>query len=244
MDRRSRHRISKIEERISVELKQRQRWQPLGSEHARCHATGIAAIVLSGQPKVDEPLIQAWARALRHYEIHVNEPAKWHDQVAAAERLRPKILGREEESTRFTEIFSMAPVWLLQFTGMARDARLLKFDLPDIAEKLTWGSDGFEDARRWPLLPLGTMMAGVPIPDLDPRRLWTILFCMMTVPIPGFADTLSREDEETREDEEIRSDPLFQDICFALDLDRKPEKEWSRYEKRRMRKLADRISRL
>jgi hypothetical protein len=71
MDRRSRHRISKIEERISVEFKQRQRWQPLGSEHARCHATGIAAIVLSGQPKVDEPLIQAWARALRHYGIHV-----------------------------------------------------------------------------------------------------------------------------------------------------------------------------
>ena len=110
-------------------------------------------------------------------------------------------------------------------------------------ETLTWGSRGFEDARRWPLLPLGTMMAGDPIPDLDPRGLWIILFCKMTVPIPNFADTLSRGHEKTREDEEICSDPL-QDICFALDLEKKPEKEWSRYENRRMRTLAQRISRL
>jgi hypothetical protein len=217
----------------------------VGSFNARCHATAVAAIVLSGQPRLDEPLIRAWARVLQHYEISVNEPVEWHDQVAAASRLRPIILGTEEDSARFTEIFSTAPVWLLQFTGMAMDARLLKFHLPDISETLTWGSRGFEEARRWPLLPLeDTITAGVPIPDLDPRRLWIILFCMMTGPIPDLADTLLRKDEETREDEEIRSDSLFQDICFALDLDEKPEKEWSRYEKRRMRKLSERISRL
>ena len=59
----------------------------------------------------------------------------------------------------------ITPVWLLQFTGMAMDARLLKFDLPDISDTLGWGSAGYEDARRWPLLPVGTIMAGEPIPD-------------------------------------------------------------------------------
>ncbi len=39
------------------------------------------------------------------------------------------------------------------------------------------------------------------------------------------------------------TDPLLENISFALDLDRKPEEEWSPYEKRRMRKLSERISR-
>ena len=77
------------------------------------------------------------------------------------------IKGDGEESARFAEIFGTAPVWLLQFTGMALDARLLKFDLPDIGDTLGWGSAGYEDARRWPLVPVGTIMAGDPIPDLD-----------------------------------------------------------------------------
>jgi hypothetical protein len=248
MDRRSRRRISRTEELVSVALKKRERGERVGRYHARRHATAVAAIVLSGQPRVDEPLIRAWARALQHYGIDVNKPAEWADQVAAAQRLLPIILGGEEESARFTEIFSMAPVWLLQFTGMAMDARLLKFHLPDISEKLTWGSHGFEDARRWPLLPLDMMTAGDPIPDLDERRLWIVLFCMMPNPIPDFGDDLPQEDEENSQEDEInsyrRNDPLLDDIFFALDLDEKPEKEWSRYEKRRMRKLAERISRL
>lgn len=240
MDRRSRHRIGKIEELLSAA---RGRREPLKSYHARRHATAVAAIVLSGQPKVDEPLNRAWARALQHYEINVNKPGQWDDQVAAAQRLLPIIMGGEEESARFTEIFRTAPVWLLQFTGTAMDARFLKFHLPDIPERLRWGSAGFEDARRWPSLPLGMMTAGDPIPDIDPRRLWVVLFCMMPEgdPIPDFGDNLSQEDEENSHRD---SDPLLEDIFFALDLDGKPEKEWSRYEKRRMRKLSERISRL
>jgi hypothetical protein len=244
MDRRSRHRIGKVEELLSAALKEREgRRKPIGSYHARRHATAVAAIVLSGKPKVDEPLSRAWARALQHYGINDNELARLGDQFAAAAQLFPIIMGgKEEESARFTEIFRTAPVWLLQFTGMAMDARLLKFHLPDISESLRWGSAGFEDARRWPLLPLGTMTAGDSIPEIDPLRLWLILFCMMTHPIPDFANNLSREDEESRSHRD--NDPLLEDILFALDLDGKPEKEWSRYDKRRVLKLSERISRL
>jgi hypothetical protein len=88
------------------------------------------------------------------------------------------------------------------------------------------------------------LTAGDPIPDLDPRQLWLIMYCIVTVPIPNFVDKLllSREKEEDFSDRD--TDPLLKDIHFALDLDGKPEEEWSRYEKRRLRKLSERISRL
>jgi hypothetical protein len=241
MDRRSRHRIGKCEELVSSALKEREerlkQFVRVGPTHARRHASAVAAIVLSGQPRVDEPLNRAWARALQHYGMDVN-----NHQIAAAQRLFPIIKGDGKESARFTEIFSTAPVWLLQFTGVAMDARLLKFNLPDyISATLRWGSAGYEDARRWPLLPVGTITAGDRIPDLDPRRLWIVMFCMITEPFPDLKD-LSREDEEIRSHRD--KDSLLEDICLALDLDRKPEREWSNYEKRRMRKLSERISRI
>jgi hypothetical protein len=237
MDRRSRHRIGKCDELLSAALNERdERVKQLlrvWPTHARRHATAVAAIVLSGQPRVDEPLNRAWARALQHYGIDNN------DQVAASQWLLPIIKEDRKGPARFTEIFRTAPVWLLQFTGMALDARLLKFDLPEISDTLKWGSAGLEDARRWPLLPVGTITAGDPIPELDPRRLWIILFCMITEPFPELED-LFREDQGTRSHREM--DRLLQDVFLALDLDRKPESKWSAYEKRRMRKLSERIS--
>ena len=194
MDRRSRHRIGKCEELLSAALKERdeklKQVLQVAPTYARRHATAVAAIVLSGRPRIDEPLKRAWARALQHYGIDVNT-----DQIAAARRLLPIIKGDGNELARFTEIFRTAPVWLLQFTGMALDARLLRFDLPDIRDTLGWGSTGYDDARRWPLLPAGTIMAGDPIPDLDARRLWIILVCIITQPPLDF-ENFSREDEE------------------------------------------------
>ncbi len=124
------------------------------------------------------------------------------------------------------------------------DARLLIFQVPDVSKRLKWGSVGYEEARRWPLLPSGMMTAGDPIPDIDPRELWLARFCMITFgdPISAFEHRLSREKEENLFDRD--TDPLLKDMLFALDLDGKPEEEWSRYEKRRMRKLSERISRL
>ena len=182
-DRKSRHRLLKLEKLVSTAVKEREeREKQLVKAlpyHAQRHATAVAAIVLSGRPKIDEPLIIAWARALRHYGINVNAPGGMDDQVQAAQRLFPIIIGGEEESARFTEIFTTAPVWLLQFTGIAIDATLLKFHVPAISKRLRWGSAGYEDAQRWPLLPSGMMTAGDPIPDNDPRRWWlgSILHC-------------------------------------------------------------------
>jgi hypothetical protein len=108
MDRRSRHRIGKCEELVSSALKEREerlkQFLRVGPTHARRHASAVAAIVLSGQPRVDEPLNRAWARALQHYGIDNN------DQVAASQRLLPIIKEDRKGPARFTEIFSTAPI--------------------------------------------------------------------------------------------------------------------------------------
>ena len=67
------------------------------------------------------------------------------------------------------------------------------------------------------------------------------IICIITKPFLDFAE-LSREDEDIRSQKD--TDPLLEDIGLALDLERKPEGEWSAYEKRRIRRLTERISRL
>jgi hypothetical protein len=102
MDRKSRHKVAKSEKLLSVALQESderliellRRWRTI----ARRHATAVAAIVLLGQPKIDEPLSRAWARALRQYGIDKN-----NDQDEAAKELYPIIKGDIRESSRFTK---------------------------------------------------------------------------------------------------------------------------------------------
>ena len=259
----SRNRIEKIEEFLAAEHeKQRKQFANYLAHYktlAPHHATAVAAIVLAGQAKIDEPLGQAWARALRHYNIDSNKGGQLNDQIAAAQQrrsnkgrqlddqtaaareLRPKIIGSDKQSARFTDIFRTAPVWLLQFTGTACDARLLQFQLPDLSQTLRWGSVGYEAVRQWPLLPSGILEDGDPIPPNDSRWIEIALFCQLTAPIPD-ENTLFQADEEIRSHGD---NPILERLFFlslVLDLASNPEREssLSRYEKRRLRSvLAD-----
>ena len=86
------------------------------------------------------------------------------------------------------------------------------------------------------------MTAGDPIPLLDGRRLWLDINCVITTPIPDFEDMLSRDEEEEPSHPNDPFYDFYEDILFALRLGEKPEEEWSRYEKRRMRRCAERIT--
>jgi hypothetical protein len=254
MDRSSRRRIWKIEELLSAAKKERE--EKLKKEydnyrlHARFHATAVAAIVLSGEPKIDEPLIQAWKRALQHYGIsglqqfNLSEAARENYQVGVAQRLVPVIIGGAEESARFTEIFRTAPVWLLNFTSTFVDTIWLKFCLPSKSSRsergsgggYKWGSAGYEESRRWPLLPLGTMTDGDPIPEgqMPP---WPLPLDLMKEidRIPDIEEEPSQEDADDPSPEFER----LEDMKLHLDLVANPEiaKELSRYERRRLLKL-------
>jgi hypothetical protein len=204
-------------------------------EAVRLHATAVAAIVISGKPKIDEPLVRAWERTLAYHKIDQqawtpnNIPEEDAEEalpeLRAAERMYPVIVddpdyGRPQywwdpgivhapQSARFTEIFRTAPVWLLQFTWIRLDAPVLEFDLPNISAELLWGVEGVKDSKRWPRLPLGTMAAGDPV-------------CIAS--------------------EEFGSDLSPEERRFYQRMKERPEEEWSRLERRRMRELVERLS--
>jgi hypothetical protein len=208
MDRSSRHRIWKVERllskaeklRAAVLIKREESRRRLEEMFRlgpvppgiREHATAVAAIVISGKPKINEPLARAWARTLKHHRINVGDSAAAnYDLHRAAKEIYPDIVEDPDdatphhwwdsakvhapESARFTEIFRNAPGWLLEFTRIRWDAHVLKFDLPKISGEPVWGVEGLKDSKRWPLLPLGTMAAGGPVPkapesDLSPEE--------------------------------------------------------------------------
>jgi hypothetical protein len=247
MDRSSRRRIwkverllSKTEELVSTAREKREKsqeerfawFEPLMRRDARLHATAVAAVVISGEPKIDEPLVRAWERTLAHHRLDIEDSTlnnyaedRARPELRAAEKMYPVIVedpdyGRPHsgwdprivhapESARFTEIFRTAPVWLLQFTNIRLDAWLLKFDLPDISAEPVWGTEGVKDSKRWPRLPSGTMAAG------DPVR---------TTP------------------EEFGSDLSPEEQRFYQEMRERPEEEWSRRERRGMRELMERLS--
>lgn len=177
---------------------------------ARIHATAVAAMVLHGEPKFEEPLQHCWTRTLTHhyskpyeamrqacrifnkteaeqggvvndyepaiaelqaeelpkYRIHELTPERY---VYAAQSMHSDIMnGAEEQAARFTEIFKTAPPWLLEFTFTFLDAKVLKFDLPDLSAAPEFGDIGLRDAFRWPLLPLGVMTEGHLAPSQEP----------------------------------------------------------------------------
>jgi hypothetical protein len=246
MDRRSRQRIWKLERLLSkterllpaVLTKLEKSREPLEAmfsglrESVRLHTTAVAAIVISGEPKIDEPLVHAWERTLAHHRMDGDDSTLDDDaidmpfpELLAAAKMYPAIVDDSHysrpdscwwdpgivhapESARFTEIFGTAPVWLLQFTRIRLDARVLEFDLPDISAELLWGVEGVKDAKRWPRLPLGTMAAGDPV-------------CIAP--------------------EEFGSDLSPEERHFYQEMKQRPEEEWSRLERRRMRALIERL---
>jgi hypothetical protein len=176
MDRRSRRRILKIEDVLSAAQKKRKEEEEKFLKNclsdSRYHATAVAAILLSGSPSVNEPLSKAWGRALQHYNLSVSfVPGSLKDQVMAAQRLFPTIMAGKLERARFAEIFRTVPDWLRTFTGLILDRRFLKFDLAQAKQVPNWGTIGYDQSRRWPLLPSGTMTDGDPVPN-EKAELW------------------------------------------------------------------------
>jgi hypothetical protein len=241
MDRKARHRIWKLEKRLSKTekllaaalAKEEQKQERLQTiligmrRWIRLHATAVAAIVIWGEPKIDEPVICAWRRTLAYHGFDGEEATEtgllWCErdyELRAAHKLYPLFVddpdyGRPDsgwnpdivhapESARFTEVFKAAPVWLLEFTSITLDAIALEFDLPDLSDKPSWGVEGMKDAQRWPLLPLGTIAAGDPVsPD----------------------DGLSSNERR-----------------FYEEIQKRPKEEWSRFERRRVQQLVMRLS--
>jgi hypothetical protein len=223
-------RLAKLEERVSDARKKRGKLKLVYDKwDVRLHTIAVAAIVLHGQPKIDEPFESAWKRTLEYHGIQVKNPLSLDDQSATALQIWPKIKkADEDESTWFTEVFSKAPSWFRQFTRIGLDAYCLKFDLtPTAHTPVAWGSDGFAQARGRARLPVGIMSAGDPIPKHDARQMEIALVAAAALPFSQF-------EYDPWADPEPPDPPLME---LFDELDNKPVQQWTRYEKRRMREF-------
>ena len=146
---------------------------------ASIHAMRVAAVVLYGEPKIEERLSPARSRMEEKLD---------KEFAAAAEESWIRTFGNKGDSTlrpllypmlmfdalhgadnnlKFKRIFSKAPVWLLKFTGIEWDAKLLGFKLRKLVGAPALGWEARRDRNRWPFLPEGTIDAGGPCSDPD-----------------------------------------------------------------------------
>jgi hypothetical protein len=207
MNRRHLQRITRAErlasEALAARLEERAQLEQRLPSLARNHAIVVAAMVLNGEPKITEPLLQTWTRTWnQHYsqrfdffrefgrlsdifsttrgravegfveridalvarELQKNLQESPFGYEHAADKMVSEITGGAgAEAARFSEIFKTAPAWLLKFSFIRLDAKILKFDVPNLAAAPEFGELGLRDALRWPLLPLGTVAEGDPI---------------------------------------------------------------------------------
>jgi hypothetical protein len=201
----------------------RRAWQ---LKAARGHVISLAALVLYGEPQLDEPLEEACnrcrttfeGRVVRAREMSESDLLNGHlafgafdddeDYIESVknsflERWMVKELPGETEQQKFQHVFDTAPTWLLLFTKAEITAFLLGVKCPDLSEAPRPHRTALRELRKWPEFPKGTLQAGDAIPE---SPIFTV--------------------EETRELSE-----LFE----------KPEDERSRHERRRLMELLDRL---
>jgi hypothetical protein len=165
-------RLSRLEQLASLTAAERKRRNTALAEwrrsSARDHAIKLVAIILHGNPRVDEPLEIAWHRALDQLGLE-RLGLDFIPSAHVAARLRPVLLPQlpgDTENAKFAHVLNSGPTWLIKFCHAWMDARVLGFELqqdPDF--RLEFGRIGLrEGVDSWPDLPKGTLAAGGPIP--------------------------------------------------------------------------------
>ncbi len=133
------------------------------SQAAREHAAMVAALVLHGDPQMDEPLKCARDRMLENFRLTNVQPAGY--PLLVHEFVMAEVPG-DTENAKFAQVLRSAPQWLLVFCMCHIDAQILGFGLPTFPDPPPEpGLVGIDDMFCWPGLPSGTLGAGGPIPE-------------------------------------------------------------------------------
>ena len=202
MTRANRRRLSRLEKLAEPIIAERKRSEAAIAEElrhaAREHAARLAAVILYGEPKIDEPLALAWSRALAHLKL-----ADTHEKMLPLS-LRLHILETQQggsEEAKLAHVLASAPQWLLIFCAGYFDAEILKFDLPKHPQPPPEpGADALKDMKAWPLLPTGTLGAGGPIREDEPPPFRTLAeeFMDYYQQVDKHPENYSRQDRRRR----------------------------------------------
>jgi hypothetical protein len=124
------------------------------------HTANLCALILYGDPKIDEPLSFAWRRCLESAEWQKRREkyGGWDEygrdtcgdpfvsfgarRIAKyfREHFLPDLSG-PDEAEKFSLIFKKAPAWLLWFTYGDANARILGVKLPNLSTVQRFGRD-------------------------------------------------------------------------------------------------------
>lgn len=130
--------LTELEKRYAAAVKAKRDEETAPARWARPHAVGVAAVVLYGEPKIAEPLSDAYSRMQEKLDKQFAAAADecWLRHTGPflrgvlCQKLMFDALPGANDNLKFERIFSKAPVWLLHFTGIEWDAKLLGFKLP------------------------------------------------------------------------------------------------------------------
>jgi hypothetical protein len=171
--------LTELEKRYAAAVEAKRDEETAPARWARFHAMEVAAVVLYGEPKIAEPLSAAHSRMQEKLDKQFAAAADECWLCQTGEKANPLIRGvlcqklmfdalpGADDNLKFERIFSKAPVWLLHFTGVEWDAKLLGFKLRKLVGAPALGKEARLDRNRWPQLPEGTIDAGGPCSEPD-----------------------------------------------------------------------------
>jgi len=171
--------LIELEKRYAAAVAAKRDEENAPARWAHFHAMGVAAVVLYGEPKMAEPLSEARSRMQEKLDEQFAAAADEYWIRKNGEKTHPdtrrffchvfmfEALPGADDNLKFERIFSKAPVWLLHFTGVEWDAKLLGFKLPKLVGAPALGQEARLDRNRWPQLPKGTIDAGGPCSEPD-----------------------------------------------------------------------------
>jgi|ERR1035437_8123023 hypothetical protein len=171
--------VNDLEKRIAAAVQAKRDKINAPVRFAREHSVGVAAVALYGEPKIEEPLRIAQSRMLEKLDKYFNAALAeqfirefgFEPPSIIKARLYPILmfdnLRGGNDNLKFERIFSEAPAWLLKFTAIEWDGKLLGFKLRKLVGTPALGREARLDRNKWPSLPEGTIDAGGPCSEPD-----------------------------------------------------------------------------
>jgi len=221
MGRNKRQRLARLEhtiERLDAELKQREAERNERRRRAAWdHLTMVVALVMHGDPRIDEPLEIAWRRALHRLGLNGGPPENLAGELrkVLSDQLPVDVDALKE---KFVRVLSSAPLWILSFCRCSLDAAILGIRLKLEGPLPEPGRSEIE-YPSWPHLPRGAFGDGGPLEEVEDLSWlddWGIS--------PKAYDTLD-------------ADELIE-LCNLIE---KGEKNWTRLERLRRNEIMAKV---
>jgi hypothetical protein len=171
MSRSRSQRLARLEQtvaKLQAERKRREAERDAALRHAALdHLTMVVAVVLHGDPRIDEPFQLAWWRAVSRLGLN---GAPHGDVLITSRRILVSQLPGTDLEEKFGRVLSSAPHWVLSFCRCTLDASILGIPL-QIEGQLPEPGRHEIDRRSWPSLPEGAFADGGFLPKRDPSKL-------------------------------------------------------------------------